>query len=94
MQQNEVTTFLEANNVRLDREVTLNAFLQLFTENKNHILFKWFNDLTKEYGGLLNSQKNPQENEVSFNRQMSAQTRQEIAQQNRVNLQKAGATSQ
>mmetsp|Transcript_39660 Transcript_39660/g.51971 ORF Transcript_39660/g.51971 Transcript_39660/m.51971 type:complete len:90 (+) Transcript_39660:517-786(+) len=75
MQEHQVTTFLEANNIRMDREITLNAFLQLFDQNKNHILFKWYIDLTKDYTGLLNCQKDPHENAANYSRQMSATTR-------------------
>ena len=31
------------------------TFMQLFDKNKNHILFKWFIDLTKDYIGLFNA---------------------------------------
>ena len=36
-------------------------FVQLFERNLNHILFKWFTELNKEYSGTLNGQFDPTE---------------------------------
>ena len=53
--------FLIDNSIKIDKPVTLEMFVQLFERNLNHILFKWFTELNKEYSGTLNGQFDPTE---------------------------------
>lgn len=78
MHESQVVLFLEANNIKLDKTITLEVFLRLFEQNESHVLFKWFHDLSKDYTGTLNAQFDPTEEQVKVSARISPTTRKEI----------------